>query len=291
MLRLRRDVLLFPGGKQKAFTMSYDDGITQDERLIALMNKYGIKGTFNLNAGLMGDEDWLIQGGVGVNHNKFPKEKISEIYCDHEIAVHSMTHPDLTKVPDGMVSYEIAECRKELEDIVKHPVTGMAYPFGTWSKRIEMVAELCGITYARTTKSTYGFSLPEDFMEWHPTCHHTDERMFELLDEFLKPIEPETYTEPWLYYLWGHAYEFDSYKQWDAIEEFLKQVGNREEIWYATNEEICNYIKASKTLIYSATGEYIYNPSRTDIWMQIDGKAYEIRSGENVEIEYVHQND
>ena len=34
MLRLRRDVMLFPGGKQKAFTMSYDDGVTQDERLI-----------------------------------------------------------------------------------------------------------------------------------------------------------------------------------------------------------------------------------------------------------------
>lgn len=289
MLRLRRDVLLYPEGKQKAFTMSYDDGVTQDERLIALMDKYGIKGTFNLNAGLMGDEDWLVQGGVGVNHNKFPKEKIAEIYYGQEIAVHSMTHPDLTRVPAGTVSYEIAECRKELEEIVKHPVTGMAYPFGTWDKKLEMAAEFCGITYARTTKPTYAFSLPEDFMEWHPTCHHTDSRMFELLDAFLQPIDPEKYTEPWLYYLWGHAYEFDSYKQWDDIEKFLKTVGNREETWYASNEEICNYIKAAKALVYSATGDYIYNPTCTDVWMQIDGKAYEFRPGETVEIEYVHE--
>ena len=40
MLRLRRDVILFPGGKQKAFTMSYDDGVMQDERLIVLMDQY-----------------------------------------------------------------------------------------------------------------------------------------------------------------------------------------------------------------------------------------------------------
>ena len=61
MLRLRRDVMLFPGGKQKAFTMSYDDGVTQDEQLITLMERYGIRGTFNLNPGLMGDNGWLVQ--------------------------------------------------------------------------------------------------------------------------------------------------------------------------------------------------------------------------------------
>ena len=41
----------FPDGKRKAFTVSYDDGWPQDRRLIGLMNKYGIKGTFNLNSG------------------------------------------------------------------------------------------------------------------------------------------------------------------------------------------------------------------------------------------------
>ena len=63
MLRLRRDVPLFPQGKPKALTLSYDDGVTQDERLIALMKKYGIRGTFNLNPGVMGHKDWLVQRG------------------------------------------------------------------------------------------------------------------------------------------------------------------------------------------------------------------------------------
>ena len=44
----------FPGGKAKALTMSYDDGKVQDRRLIDICNKYGIKGTFNLNYGQVG---------------------------------------------------------------------------------------------------------------------------------------------------------------------------------------------------------------------------------------------
>lgn len=68
MLRLRQDIPLFPGGRKKAFTLSSDDGVTQDTRLTELMRKYGIKGTFHLNSGLMGDRDWLIQPGIDVSH-------------------------------------------------------------------------------------------------------------------------------------------------------------------------------------------------------------------------------
>ena len=37
-------------GKMKAVTFSYDDGVTQDKRLIELFNKYGLKATFNINS-------------------------------------------------------------------------------------------------------------------------------------------------------------------------------------------------------------------------------------------------
>ena len=45
------DEIIFPNGKSKAFTMSYDDGTIHDRRLVEIMNRYGIRGTFNLNAG------------------------------------------------------------------------------------------------------------------------------------------------------------------------------------------------------------------------------------------------
>lgn len=286
MLRLRRDCILFPGGRPKALTLSYDDGVTQDERLIRLMRQYGIRGTFNLNPGLFGDNDWLVQNEIGVDHNKFCREQIAEVYKGQEIAVHSMTHPDFVRVPEGMIAYEIAECRKELEEITKKPVTGMAYPFGTWNDTVERVAKSCGITYARTTKQTLDFKLPTDFLAWHPTCHHTDERMMSLLDQFLEPIEFSDLSEPLLFYLWGHAYEFDSYQQWDLIEEFMKKASGREEIWYATNGEIREYLNAVQQLVYSATGDYIYNPSSVDVWMQIDDQQYCIESGRSIEVKY-----
>ena len=36
-------------GMKKALTFSYDDGVTQDIRLIEIFNKYNLKATFNLN--------------------------------------------------------------------------------------------------------------------------------------------------------------------------------------------------------------------------------------------------
>ena len=110
----------------------------------------------------------------------------------------------------------------------------------------------------------------------------------ELLEKFLKPIDPERFLSPWLYFLWGHAYEFDGFGQWEEIEEFLKKASGHEEIWYASNGEICEYLKAVRNLVYSATGDYIYNPSCIDVWMLIDGKKYRIRSGETIVVPYVH---
>mgnify|MGYP002513618435 CR=1 FL=1 len=42
---------------KKSVTFSFDDGVTQDIRLIEILNKYGLKGTFNINAGCFSPED------------------------------------------------------------------------------------------------------------------------------------------------------------------------------------------------------------------------------------------
>jgi len=46
----------FPGFRDKAVTLSYDDGVRQDKRLISIMQKYGLKGTFNINSGQFSDK-------------------------------------------------------------------------------------------------------------------------------------------------------------------------------------------------------------------------------------------
>ena len=46
--------LSFPGGKMKAVTFSYDDGVNQDISLAEIFSSYGLKGTFNINSGYFG---------------------------------------------------------------------------------------------------------------------------------------------------------------------------------------------------------------------------------------------
>ena len=93
----------FPGGKAKALTMSYDDGKVQDRRLIDIFNKYGIKGTFNLNYGQVGERP------------RMTFEEMEGLYAGHEIATHTMTHPTIERCPLVEVAEELLEDRKGLE--------------------------------------------------------------------------------------------------------------------------------------------------------------------------------
>lgn len=291
MLRLREDIPLFPQGRKKAFTLSSDDGVTQDGRLTSLMKTYGIKGTFFLNSGLMGERDWLVQPGINASHYKYRAEEITEIYDGFEIAVHTMTHPDLTRVPTAMAAWEISENKRHLESLVKHPIQGMSYPFGTYNNEVENTAKLCGIAYSRTVDTTGTFSLPDNFLLWNPTCHYCDSQRTALAQKFLKPVTAEEYQTPLLYYVWGHAYQLDAYQDWEAIEKFFSLIGGHEEIWYADNMEICAYMQAVNNLIYSSCGTYITNPSSLDVWMQIDKKTYHIPSGKTISVSWKHLDD
>ncbi len=279
---LRRDLLLFPGGKKYALTFSYDDAVTQDIRLIKMMNRYGMKGTFNINTGLLGKESLHVQNGRSVTHNKLRPEEILSVYEGHELAVHGLTHLDMALAGASTAAYEVMADRKNIEDMVKAPVRGMAYPFGTYTKELVEMLHCCGMEYARTIRSTHDFNLPEDFLMWHPTCHHADEQLFELADKFFE--EKPKYYGPRLFYVWGHSYEFDVRDDWARMEQFLERMSGKDEVWYATNIEICDYVNAAKQLKYSASGQYVYNPGVQDIWMLLDGRTVVVPSGKTVEI-------
>lgn len=87
-------------GKNKALTFSYDDGVTQDVRLIEIFNKYNLKATFNLNSELLGKAGSLPNNGNPINHTKNKAEDVKYIYDGHEVAVHTLTHPYLPQIED-----------------------------------------------------------------------------------------------------------------------------------------------------------------------------------------------
>lgn len=267
-MALRR-TLLWPEGRYKAFTLSYDDGIEQDVPFIALLKKYGLQATFNLNPGVFGVQGKGGYDGMKFDHNKIPRERIKETYEGFEPANHTLTHPWLEQLPTGTIAYEVAQCRKELEDIFGHPVTGCAYPYGTYDDRVLRMLEECGVTYCRTVVSTRRFDIPENFLEWHATCHHDDPQLFDLADRFLKAGKQP--GAPLLFYVWGHSYEFDGRDHWGMIEDFFRKISGHEEVWYATNGQICDYVRAADQLIFTADGSVVQNPTALPIWLDKNG--------------------
>ena len=269
---------LFQGGRKKALTLSYDDGVNQDKRLVSIFNKYNLKATFNLNSGIQSENNYWIDKGKTIRRMNI--DEIEELYKGHEIAIHSLTHPHLEDLPKEMIITEIFDDRKNLEKIFGYPVRGMAYPYGTYNEKVLEVIKNCGIEYSRTVNQHEKFNLPENFLEWHPTCHHTDPRLIEITKNFLET----EFRSMSLLYVWGHSYEFDVDENWQLIEGFCETVSNDNSIWYATNIEIIDYLKALDNLRYSADCGIVYNPTAISLWISVDEKSIEIKSGETVKI-------
>lgn len=260
---LRKIYTCFPGGKHKCLTMSYDDGREEDRRLVALFNQHGIRGTFNLNAGLESDT------------RRIPQREWAELYRGHEIACHTYTHPTIARCPMEQNARQILEDRMALEKLTGAPVRGLAYPNGSSSAKIRELLPLLGIRYARVVPTTGGFEMPEDYYAWAGTCHH-NQNLLERGREFLALYKTQYLN---LMYVWGHSYEFTTNDNWAVMEEFCAMVGGQENIWYATNIEICDYMDAAERLQVTAAGDAAYNPSALSVWLEVDGEHIEIPGG------------
>ena len=258
MIRFNR----FKDGTRHIVTMSYDDANPLDIRLAELFNKYGIKGTFNVNTD-------------GAEHRVKP-EDYKKVYKNHEVAVHTVTHPYLENVPVSTQMAEIMENRKHIEEAVGYVARGMAYPFGTYNDEVINTAKTCGIVYSRTVNSTKGFVFPKDFMEWHPTCHHRD--AMPVADRFVADLDISWRTD--LFYIWGHSFELRTEEDWQMMEELCKKISGHDSVWYATNIEIYDYMTALKRLEFSADETIVHNPSAIKLWFEKDGEVISIEPGE-----------
>lgn len=264
----------FPEGKDKCLTLSYDDGVTQDARMIRLMKQYGIAGTFNINSGKYGAQAAFA--------NRMTLEECREAYLNEplvEIATHSVSHPFLGSIPTAQAMEEIIQDRGNIERDFGTLCRGHAYPYGNCTPELKEILRLAGFAYARTTRSTLAFDIPTDWLELPATCHHRHPQLMELAEKFLTD---EITRAPYLFYLWGHTYEFDKDDSWYIIEEFFQVMGRRENIWYATNIQVYDYVQAYRQLIFSADGNTAYNPTATDLWVKAGKNIFKIPSGESV---------
>ena len=270
--------LQFPGGKNKAITFSYDDGCPQDVRFANKLAECGMKGTFNLTMG-----------------HKMSVEEVKEhiLGNGHEIAVHGAKHmaPGITPVTRGI--QDVLNGRLYLEQTVGRIVRGMAYPDcgitrshnGVTYAEIKQYLTALGITYGRSLNGDNDkFELPQDWHNWIPTTHHDNPDLFKYADKVFDESAFPKYRFPRLFYVWGHTYEFDRKDNWDHLDAICEKLSGRDDVWYATNGEIYEYVKAYHSLVYSADESMIYNPTLHTVWFCTREEEYVIKPGETLRL-------
>lgn len=269
----------YPGGKSKALTLSYDDGVEQDIHLLDLMEKYGIKGTFNLNSGLFAEEGTVFPKGRV--HRRLTLLRAKELYNSEmcEVAGHAFTHPFLEKMNVDSALWEVAHDRYSLEQIFERRVQGFAYPFGTYNDDVVNALKTSGYKYARTTISSHNFNVPTDWLRLAATCHHNDEMLPELAEKFINTTPNDA---PYFFYVWGHSYEFEANDNWSVIEDFFAAVGGKDDVWYATNVELYDYITAFDRLEFSCDCKRVFNPSAVDVYIGRGNRIVCVPAGQEV---------
>ena len=262
--------LRFPNGKSKAFTLSYDDCNLGIIRLVEIMQKHGVKGTFNLNSGRYACNCFGVKSDMHLT-----EEQLKACLSDSgmEIAVHGYKHLNPTTLTGVELYREFCVDKENLENAFGGVVRGVAYAFGGVNDKVVSALDNMGFAYARTVKSTLSFDIPTDWLRLNPTCHHDDSKLKELTEYFIKtnPNDMGGKKAPMLFYVWGHANEFINKNNWQVIEELCSAVGNKDDIWCATNIEICDYVKAFNNLHFSADGKTVLNNSAFDVWFYTDG--------------------
>ncbi len=216
----------------KAVTFSYDDGNEQDIRLVELLNRYGMKCTFNLNSGLDSESGTWKYKDAWVHRLYLPD--CTALYKGHEIAVHGSRHLNLAELSREEIRTELLDDKAELTRIFGKSPVGMAYAYGAYHQiALEEIAA-AGLCYARTTHSTHNFDVQEHLLEFGATCHHDDKALFDLAKRFLE-LQTDT---PQIFYIWGHSYEFDGNHNWDRMERLCEMLAGKPDVFYGTNAQV-----------------------------------------------------
>ena len=260
----------YPNGKHFAVTFSYDDGDKADRRLVDIFNNYGMKATFNLIPSRF-DGKTVVSSG-----------ELRSLYDGHEIACHSYSHPHLARLPLTGQSREIALGRLSLERLSGRLVRGMATPYGEKNDDTIVAMKAAGMAYCRNAGVSGGLSVPADFLDWTPSCHHTG------APAVIEKFRNEWIHQPWQYggllFIWGHSFEFDRADNWELAEQICSSLAGIDDVWFATNIEIYDYITAQRSLVISCDGDVIFNPSAVDVWVSQNGSPICIKGGETIRL-------
>ena len=216
----------------KYFVISIDDGTIYDRKVIEILNRHHIKGTFNLNSGLE-DFVWYNEGR--------PVKRLTlrdnvELYKGHEVASHSLTHPHLTNCSDDHIGYEVGVDKENLEHIFNREITSFAFPFEDFDERcINRIKAIDGFKTIRLSEIDNSFTFPID--PFHIKITSLD--VNEALKEMSRFVEDKNAK---LFVFVSHGYDFEFNDTYNKLEELCKYV-NKHKIKSIFTSEIVELIK------------------------------------------------
>ena len=264
----------YPEGRTKAFNITYDDGVLHDVPLIAMLNRYGIKGTFNLNSQLM-QTGFTWRHGCGMDIIRLRPAEIGDLYAGHEIASHTLTHPYMDSLCDEELYRQLGEDKRNLEAMFGREVAGFAVPFDYYDDRIARCAEKCGFEYARTSDVTLSYTPCRDWYHWKTGVYHVMPELVPFVDGFL-----ETNEELALCQIVGHSYDLFTENLWDTMESICANIGEHDEIWKCTHLELIRYLNAMEQAEIS--DNEINNNGNQRLWFTINGNTISLNPGETI---------
>lgn len=263
---------LYPGGKAKAFNITYDDGVLQDIPLVSLLNRYGLKGTFNLNSGLMREEfAWTHPTGAVIR--RLPPQIAATLYEGHEVASHTVSHPYMEHLSDEELRYQLEQDKADLEQLFGREVLGFAVPFDHFSDRIAHCARQCGFAYARTSRETYSYRPPRDCFAWGAGAYHVMPGFRDFAEGFF-----HTEEELALCQIVGHSYDLDTENMWEQMDALFRRVAEAPDIAPMTHLELVRYLQAMEKAVITETR--LENHSEQTLWFYENGAVFSLMPGD-----------
>ena len=263
---------MYPGGKDRAFNITYDDGVTQDLRFVELLNRYGLKGTFNLNSELMVNGfSWFHPNGMEVR--RLDPDTAVWLYRGHEIASHTKTHPYMHDVHGEELRHQLLDDKLALETMMGVEVKGFAVPFDHYSREIAECARECGFEYARMSEFSYSYAPCRDWYFWKTGFYHVEPGLEDYVDGFFESNEELAVCQ-----IVGHSYDLDAENLWNALEKIMERVSLDPRVWSCTNLELVRYLKAMEQV--QITDTYVHNPTDVPLWFRIRQDVILLDTGE-----------
>ena len=122
--------------------LTFDDGCETDlTTALPILQEFGFRATSYITVGFLGKRGFM---------SRHQARELGE--TDVEIGCHSMTHAYLTDISESNLRVEIADAKKELEDIAGKPVKHFSCPGGRWDERVVRVAQDAGYESLATSE-------------------------------------------------------------------------------------------------------------------------------------------